>query len=507
MGDTYFRTTHYQFSDLDSQAQDAYINSLTEQARAKPSCLRFDVLRKDQPPGQWVLHESWRDSQSCKDFHASAPAQTLQKARIEQCLNHPAQQAAADKPAAARPAGKKSQWDPYVWISIAMCIGVMGTALASPLYPLYQDRWDLNASHITQLYVAYMAAGLTGLLFLGRLSDLKGFMPVLRTGLILVTSGVTLSAFAWDVGSFLFSRIMIGMASSMIVTSASIGLGQFNRGGDVQRAAATTSLMLAFGFGLGPVVGGLIAQWIPNPLFSSYIPSMALGVLAIYALFQIKPIASKQPVPQEKSSWRTWMPRLTLPATHLRRPYLIGCLSACCAFAMFSLFASLAPSFMAQMVPWHGPATSGLSIGIILFMSSGFQLLIRRWPAKRSVIVGLLSFTLACIALLVNLWASSSLLFILCVLLTAFGHGLCMYGGMSIVQRVSPPHQRAGLTSTYLITGYLGAILPILGLGWLADHLGLDQGLMIFCGLIATAALTVSIIAYLTPVLHKPTAA
>lgn len=506
MGDTYFRTTNYHFSDLDSQAQDAYVRTLTEQARTNSACLRFEVLRKDQPPEQWVLHESWRDSQSCKDFHASAPAQALQQARVEQSLCHPVPQAATDKPAAARPVCKKSKWDPYVWISIAMCIGVMGTALASPLYPLYQDRWDLNASHITQLYVAYMAAGLTGLLFLGRLSDLKGFMPVLRTGLILVTSGVTLSAFAWDVGSFVFSRIMIGMASSMIVTSASIGLGQVNRGGDVQRAAATTSLMLAFGFGLGPVVGGLIAQWIPNPLFSSYIPSMLLGVLAIYALFQIKPPTNKQPLPQEKSSWRTWMPRLTMPATHLRRPYLIGCLSACCAFAMFSLFASLAPSFMAQMVPWHGPATSGLSIGIILFLSSGFQLLIRRWPAKRSVIVGLLSFTLACIALLINLWASSSLLFILCVLLTAFGHGLCMYGGMSIVQRVSPPHQRAGLTSTYLITGYLGAILPILGLGWLADHLGLDQGLVLFCSLIAIAALTVAIIAYLTPVLHKPTA-
>lgn len=434
MGDTYFRTTHYHFTDLDLQAQDTYTGSLAEQARANTACLRFDVLRKDQPPGHWVLHESWQDAQSCKDFHASAPAQTLQQARVE---HHLSQAAGSDKPATARPPCKKSKWDPYVWISIAMCIGVMGTALASPLYPLYQDRWDLNASHITQLYVAYMAAGLTGLLFLGRLSDMKGFMPVLRTGLILVTSGVTLSAFAWDVGSFLFSRIMIGMASSMIVTSASIGLGQFNRGGDVQRAAATTSLMLAFGFGLGPVVGGLIAQWIPNPLFSSYLPSMVLGILAIYALFQIRPIASKQPVPQ-KNSWRTWMPRLTLPATHLRRPYLIGCLSACCAFAMFSLFASLAPSFMAQMVPWHGPATSGLSIGIILFLSSGFQLLIRRWPAKRSVIVGLLSFTLACIALLINLWASSSLLFIVCVLLTAFGHGLCMYGGMSIVQRVSP---------------------------------------------------------------------
>ncbi len=402
------------------------------------------------------------------------------------------------------PAPRPKRWQPYLWVCLAMCVGVMGTALASPLYPLYQERWNLSASHITQLYVAYMAAALIGLLFLGRLSDRKGFMPVLRTGLILVTSGVALSAFAWDVYSFLFSRILIGLASSMIVTSASMGLTQLNRGGDMQRAAATTSLMLAFGFGLGPVTGGLIAQWIPNPLFSSYIPSMLLGVLAIYALFQITPPPAGMTPRKDKGGWRAWMPRIILPAAPLKRPFMLGCLSACCAFAMFSLFASLAPSFMAQMVPWHGPATSGLSIGIILFLSSGFQLMVRRWPAKRSVLTGLSAFAIANLALLINLWAASSWLFVLCVLVTSFGHGLCMVGGMSVVNKVAPPHQRAGMTSTYLVIAYLGAILPILGLGWLADHLGLDQGLMIFCGMMIAATLTVAAVARRTPAIAQP---
>lgn len=401
-------------------------------------------------------------------------------------------------------APRPKRWQPYLWVCLAMCVGVMGTALASPLYPLYQARWDLSASHITQLYVAYMAAALIGLLFLGRLSDRKGFMPVLRTGLILVTSGVTLSAFAWDVYSFLFSRILIGLASSMIVTSASMGLTQLNRGGDMQRAAATTSLMLAFGFGLGPVTGGLIAQWIPNPLFSSYVPSILLGVLAIYALFQITPPPTGLTPRKDKGGWQAWMPRIILPTAPLKRPFLLGCLSACCAFAMFSLFASLAPSFMAQMVPWHGPATSGLSIGIILFLSSGFQLMVRRWPAKRSVLTGLTAFALANLALLINLWAASSWLFVLCVLVTSFGHGLCMVGGMSVVNKVAPPHQRAGMTSTYLVIAYLGAILPILGLGWLADHVGLDQGLVIFCGMMIVATLAVAAVARRTPAIAQP---
>lgn len=28
---------------------------------------------------------------------------------------------------------------PYVWVCYAMIVGVMGTALASPLYPIYQE--------------------------------------------------------------------------------------------------------------------------------------------------------------------------------------------------------------------------------------------------------------------------------------------------------------------------------------------------------------------------------
>lgn len=164
---------------------------------------------------------------------------------------------------------------------------------------------------------------------------------------------------------------------------------------------------------------------------------MALGVLAIYALFQIRPIASKQPVPQKNQL--AHLDAAPDATRHASAPSLPDWLSVrLLRLCHVQSVCVSGPSFMAQMVPWHGPATSGFSIGIILFLSSGFQLLIRRWPAKRSVIVGLLSFTLACIALLINLWASSSLLFILCVLLTAFGHGLCMYGGMSIVQRVSP---------------------------------------------------------------------
>ncbi|MEG0199362.1 MAG: MFS transporter [Comamonas sp.] len=377
----------------------------------------------------------------------------------------------------------RTQWTPYPWVCFSMCVGVMGTALASPLYPLYQQAWGLQPSHITQIFVAYMFGALASLLFLGRLTDRFGFLPVLRSGLILMTAGVLASALAWNVASFAVCRFIIGIASGLITTSASVGMTRLNNSGDLQRAAATTSLTIAFGFGLGPVVGGLMAQWLPAPLQTAYVPSLLLSVLGIYALFQLRMPESANTViaPDQPLSLRDVRPSISQPRKPFLAHYALGCMAAFSAFGMFSLFASLAPSFMEHMLPWHGPAVSGLSIGIILFLSAGVQLIARPYATKSVIITGFFALTLSNLLLMVNTFVGSPWLFALSVLTTAAGHGLCNLAGLSVVNKVSKPVSRTGLLSTYLVIGYLGTIVPILGLGWLSDSIGLTRALMAFC--------------------------
>ena len=48
-----------------------------------------------------------------------------------------------------------------------MIVGVMGTALISPLYALYKDAWQLQASDISLIYVIYMGGALCTLLLAG----------------------------------------------------------------------------------------------------------------------------------------------------------------------------------------------------------------------------------------------------------------------------------------------------------------------------------------------------
>lgn len=400
----------------------------------------------------------------------------------------------------------QSRWPSVLWIGYSMCVGVMGTALASPLYPIYQTAWNLRPSDITHIFVLYMCGVLVSLLFLGRLTQRFGFLPILRSGLIVMTAGTVASAVAWNVPSFMFARLLIGLASGMITTSASVGMVQASPGKDPRRVAALTTVAMTLGFGLGPLLGGVMAQWVPQPLITAYVPTTLLGLLAVYALFQIRALPVAQPLDEHDPQATVdntrplagWMPQLTFPPARGRRQFWLASMGAFSAFGMFSLYSSLAPSFIKELVPWSGPAVSGLSIAMILFLSSAFQYMVRNLNTKQVVLSAEAALALCNLLLMLTIYTGTAWLFVAAVGVTSFGHGLASVGGMGVVAKLTKPAERAGLLSSYLIIGYMGTIVPIMAVGWLADHLGLNNALIVFCLAMALMNIAIGVMVWRT---------
>ena len=182
----------------------------------------------------------------------------------------------------------QQSWRPFILVSLALCIGTIGTALASPLYPIYQQLWQLLPSHITYIFVAYMFGCLTTLLFLGRSSNSFGFIRTLQTGLFFAVIGLTLSVFASNSYFLGFGRFIIGIASGLISTSAMLGLIYTIPDSHKQNAAQLSSIITVLGFGLGPFIGGAIAQFSDDPLITPYLPVIAAAILSLLSLFSIK---------------------------------------------------------------------------------------------------------------------------------------------------------------------------------------------------------------------------
>ena len=401
------------------------------------------------------------------------------------------------------------KWTPYQWTGFALCVGLMGTALASPLYPIYQQAWGLLPSHITQVFAAYMLGALASLLFLGRLTNRLGFLAVLRAGMVLVTLGAAGSALAWNMTSFAVCRFVVGIAAGMITPSASAGLIQLHPKGDLHRAGVTFSLLFALGFGLGPLVGGLVAQWAPMPLKTAYAPPLALGLLAIYVLLRVRwpqPAASAAPGAATRFSYKDVLPSLSRPQKPFRRHYALGCMAVFSVFAIFGLFGALAPSFVSRITPWHGPLVAGLSISVFLFLSAIVQWIAPKDSPRVVALGGFFGLAAGSALLMTNVFVGSPWLFALSVMVLAAGHALCNLMGMAIVGKVSRPANRAALLSTYMIVGYLGTIVPILGLGWLSDAVGLNKALIVFCLCLGLLTLFLGLVSIRARVLPMPRA-
>lgn len=387
----------------------------------------------------------------------------------------------------------KLKGSPFAWVSFAMIVGVMGTALISPLYALYKEAWQLQASDISLIYVTYMGGALCSLLFLGPLPDRTGFLPVMKWGLTLALIGTFVSLIAWNIGSLSAGRFIVGLASGMLTTSATLGLSKLSRPHQIHRIAMTTSFLMVVGFGLGPLLGGILGQWAPYPLVTTYVPTLVLGAIGLFALYRLELPDNINPTERKQLHWRDARPKLTWPESSASMAFVLTTCLPFLAFGVFGLYASMAPLFLDKLLPWHGPVVSGTAIAVILFASACIQVLTGRMPVHLCGFFGLIGMVLSNVLLMLNLWAGSAILFGLGVLLTAMGHGMSMLAGMSLVNRIATPSNRSGLLATYLVIGYIGSMLPMMGMGWIADHWNLEVAVRAFCTAVIVVATTTAV--------------
>lgn len=368
----------------------------------------------------------------------------------------------------------QSSWRPFILVSLALCIGTVGTALSSPLYPIYQHVWHLQPSDITYIFVAYMFGCLATLLFLGRISNNLGFIRTLQIGLLFAILGLTASVFAENAYLLGLGRFIIGIASGLISTSAMLGLIYTIPASHKANAPQLSSIITVLGFGSGPIIGGAIAQFSAYPLITPYLPVIAAACFSLLSLFSIKALSF------EKQKF-TMAPHLELPTSNHHGLFYIASFGAFCAFANFSLFASLAPSFIQDVIPWHGPLVSGATITSILLASLFIQIFAKAINIHHCLKLGFLALISSSLILMLCMLMHWSYLFFVSVILVGIGHGLCLMGAFSLVHQMTKIENRAAVIATYLFIAYWGTIIPIIAVGYLADHWGLNIGVVAFC--------------------------
>ena len=371
----------------------------------------------------------------------------------------------------------------FAAVAFALAIVMLGTTLPTPLYGLYREQFGFSELMITVIFAAYAAGVIASLLLFGPLSDQIGRRRVLLPGLGLAAIGAVSFLIADGLAALLFGRVVVGLSAGIFTGTATATLVDLAAPERRSRATLVATLANMGGLGCGTLLAGLLAQWAGSPLRLPFWIELALLVPAAIGIW-----AMPEPV-VAKGRPRLRPRALTVP-TEMRAVFVQAALGVFAGFAVLGLFTAVTPAFLAEELGVTGPAAIGLVVFAVFAASAGGQLILERLPQAVAIPAGCLALIAGMASLALGLAASSLALLVIGGVIAGFGQGLAFRAGLSAVNARAPADRRADVASSVFVVAYVAISLPVIGVGILAEAVGLRSAGLVFAAAVAAVSVT-----------------
>jgi len=382
-------------------------------------------------------------------------------------------------------AARRNRLRPHTRAAAALFAIGYGANQFSSLMVVYREQAHYSAVTVAAFFGVYAAGLVPGLLLGGPASDRWGrrrlVLPALAVSApasgVLALGGVpTVSEPALYTGRFAFG-VVTGIA--MAVGSSwvkELSQPPWDPAADPAAGARRAAIALSAGFGVGPLVAGLLGQWGPAPMELPYLVHVVLTLVVLAAVVG---------VPETRPGGARPGLRVHLP----RRFRRVVAPMAPWAFGAPALSFAVQPAALGPHIAGFGLVYATLLTTVTLGIGVAVQSWARRLsPATGSrlglgaLIAGLL--VAACAAAL-----GSPVLAVPASAVIGVAYGLLLVAGLVEVQRMATPGQLGGLTAVYYAVTYVGFVLPVL-LAALAGAVGYPL-LLVGVALLVAASLAV----------------
>jgi MFS family permease len=343
---------------------------------------------------------------------------------------------------------------------------VLGTAVPTPLYAIYQRQWHFSAGILTLIFAVYAVAVLATLLLAGRTSDQAGRKPVMAAAIAFSAASTVLFILAASPGWLYPARVLSGVSAGLMTGTATAALTEMIRESAARRASLVAAAANSGAAALGPLMAGLFAQYLPQPtvlVFEVYLGLLAAAALAL--AFFIPETVTKR----ERPSLR--FTGLAIPADG-RREFIAAGVAAFAAYTLNGLFASLVPGFTTAILHHANYAVAG-AVTCVFFAAGTVAAVGLARLNSRPVLLAGLGLFLAGLALVVaGVSAASLALFLVGTVVAGSAFGALVIGSLSVANRLALPETRAQVISSYFVFAYSGLAIPVIGVGVATDHFG-----------------------------------
>lgn len=368
-----------------------------------------------------------------------------------------------------------------------LAVGMLGTTLPTSIYASYEQAFGFELPMVTVIFAVYAAGVLAGLFAFGRWSDTLGRKPMLTAALGLAAVSSVCFLLAQGLAMLIAGRILSGLSAGIFVGTATATMTEL--ASDRRRAALLATCANVVGLGLGPVLGGLLVAWLPNPLRTPYIVHLGLVAVALVLLLMLP-----ETVERQRGARPQAMP-LAVPEP-VRRYFTTTAILGFVGFAVVGLFTAVAPSIGSQLMGVTTVLGETFLVTSVYAGSTAGQLILARldegaWEAVAvsCLAVGSLVLALAVMAASWPLLAASGLI-------AGVGHGVAFSRGMATLSAHAPDEQRAAVSSAYFVVAYIAISVPVVAEGFSAQLLSLVSAAVGFLVVMALLAIVAGVLVH-----------
>jgi MFS family permease len=374
-------------------------------------------------------------------------------------------------------------------VAYAFLVTLAYNAVPAPLYGIYQQRDGFSSFTITVIFAAYAVGVVISLFAVGHLSDWHGRRRLFAPALVLCMVSAVVFLLWRALPGLIVGRVLGGIAVGAVTPAATAWISELHAAArpdaSARRAQTVSTAANLGGIGLGPLVAGALAEWVAGPLTVPYLVSLAALALALVAAAVTPETRARlNPLPAYRAQ------RVSVPR-HAVAQYLAAGIGAAIAFAVFGLFTSLAPTFLADTLRHHSYALAGATAFAVFAAAAVSQVAIAGRSTRTAIGGGVATMVLGMglLVLSVFLPSPSLALFLVGGVITGAGAGALFKGVVTSVAEIATPDARAEALAGMFLAGYIGLSLPVMGLGVMTQYLSARTSLVIFTGVLAAAIL------------------
>ena len=352
----------------------------------------------------------------------------------------------------------------WFWlVSLVFLTGMAFSTVPAPLYPLYQARDGFSTFTVTVVFAVYVVGVLTSLVLAGQLSDLVGRKKVLTVALALELVAAALFLAEPALPVLLIARLVTGLGVGMLTPTATAylhDLHEAQRGGaSAQRFETVSTAANIGGLGVGPLVAGILAQYVAAPLRMPYLVFGGLLLLGLVAIALAPETVTRKP------GHTAFQPLRISAGAGNPAAYVAATVSGFASFAVFGLFTSLAPAFVNGALHHPSHALAGVVVFAVFGAAAAAQPLAGMVGARARGNIGLLTQAAGLAVLAAGMHVSSLTLFLLGGIAAGIGAAVSFKSAVGAVAGMAQPAKRGEALAGLFLVSFLGLAVPAVGLG------------------------------------------